>query len=225
VYGEVEALPRPVREDVEPHPSRGYGKAKWRAEQAVWAAGTGGMPIVIVRPVSVYGPGNVKLLGSAVLDVAIERFAGSRRLLVPAPPVEQRLVHIDDVVSACLHLAVHDEATGRAFNVVYPEYPNSHQVAGILAGELGLVTEPSDDPDCGPDYPWRQSVRRAMLAEGMEPHILLTEERFRFMRKANRNNRLSIDALVGTGFRFGSAGLAAGIASTVAWYLDHGWII
>jgi len=225
VYGEAEALPLPVREDVEPHPSRGYGKAKWRAEQAVWAAGAEGMPIVVVRPVSVYGPGNVKLLASAILDVAIERFAGSRRLLVPAEPIEQRLVHIDDVVRACLHLAVHDGAVGRAFNVVFPEYPTSHQVADIVAGELGLVTELSDDPDCGPDYPWRQAVRNAMLAEGMEPPILLTEERFRFMRKANRNNRLSVDALLGTGFEFADLGLAAGIAATVAWYQDNLWII
>ncbi|MEA2669419.1 MAG: GDP-mannose 4,6 dehydratase, partial [Chloroflexota bacterium] len=37
VYGEAEQLPLPVREDVECHPSRGYGKAKWGAEQQVWA--------------------------------------------------------------------------------------------------------------------------------------------------------------------------------------------
>ena len=80
------------------------------------------------------------------------------------------------------------------------------------------MTELSDDPDCGPDYPWRQSVRKAMLAEGMEPHILLTEERFRFMRKANRNNRLSVDALLGTGFQFADAGLAAR-------YRRHGGVV
>ncbi|MDP9073037.1 MAG: NAD(P)-dependent oxidoreductase, partial [Actinomycetota bacterium] len=225
VYGEEEALPLPVREDTEPHPSRGYGKAKWRAEQLVWAAGAAGLPVVVMRPVSVYGPGNVKLLGSAVLDVAIERFAGSRRLLIPAEPIEQRLVHIDDVVAACLHLAVHDRAVGRAFNVVFPEYPSSHQVAGILATALGLEAALSDDPECGPDYPWRQAVHRTMLAEGMAPDILLTRERFRFMRKANRNNRLSVDALLGTGFEFSDRGLEEGIRSTVAWYLDHGWII
>jgi hypothetical protein len=32
-----------------------------------------------------------------------------------------------------------------------------------------------------------------MLAEGMTDDIYFTEKRFRFMRKANRNNRLSID--------------------------------
>ena len=40
------------------------------------------------------------------------------------------------MVRACLHLAVHGDAVGRAFNVVFPEYPTSHQVADIVAGEL-----------------------------------------------------------------------------------------
>jgi nucleoside-diphosphate-sugar epimerase len=225
VYGEETPLPSPVREDVEPHPSRGYGKAKWRTEQAVWAAADAGLDAVVVRPVSVYGPGNIKLLASAALDVAIERFADRVPVLVPSPPVEQRLVHIDDVVRACLHLAVHDGAAGHAYNVVFPSYPSSHTVAGILAGELGVATEPNDDPDCGPTYEEREAVRAEMLAAGMRPDILLTEERFRFLRKANPNNRLSIDALLGTGFRFTDESLEVGIRRTVAWYLDHQWIL
>ena len=40
-------LPLPVREDVEPNASRGYGKAKWGAEQEVWARSRDGMPVVV----------------------------------------------------------------------------------------------------------------------------------------------------------------------------------
>lgn len=225
IYGEETPLPSPVREDVEPHPSRAYGKAKWQTEQAVWAAADAGLDAVVLRPVSVYGPGNIKLLASAALDVAIERFADGGPVLVPVPPVEQRLVHIDDVVRACLHLAVHEQAAGHAYNVVYPSYPSSHRVAEILAEELGVVTELSDDPDCGPPYEARAAVRSEMLAAGMRPDILLTQERFRFLRKANPNNRLSIDALLGTGFGFEDDGLEDGIRRTVAWYLNHQWIL
>ena len=136
VYGEEEQLALPVSEDTEPRPSRAYGKAKWQAEQAIWSASEAGLAVVVLRPVSVYGPGNVKLLGSAILDAAIERFAGRRSLEVHAEPVEVRLVHIDDVVGAALHLAVHDGAVGRAFNVVFPQYPTSHRIAEIVAGAL-----------------------------------------------------------------------------------------
>jgi nucleoside-diphosphate-sugar epimerase len=225
VYGEEVALPTPVSEEVGPQPSRAYGKAKWAAEQAMWEADEAGLPVVVMRPVSVYGPGNVKLLASAVLDAAIERFAGEKTLFVPSEPVEQRLVHISDVVRATMHLAVHPWSPGAAYNVVFPSYPTSHQIAEILADQLSMETELSDDPGCGLSYPARASTRDQMLAAGMEPDILLTEERFRFMRKANPNNRLSTDALLSTGFQFDDGDLETGIRATVAWYLEHRWIV
>jgi nucleoside-diphosphate-sugar epimerase len=45
------------------------------------------------------------------------------------------------------------------------------------------------------------------------------------MRKANRNNRLSIDALRATGFEPRETDLAAGIGRTIAWYREHRWIL
>lgn len=225
VYGEEEQLPSPVSEDVEPHPSRGYGKAKWRTEQVVQAAGRGGLPVVVLRPVSVYGPGNIKLLASAILDVAVEAFAGHNIIPVPAEPVEQRLVHIDDLLHATLHVASAEEAVGRAFNVVDAYYPTSHEIARILAGHFGVEVELAADPDAGPSHEERQKAHATMVEQGMEPQILLTQERFRFMRKANRNNRLTIDALLSTGFEFQHTDLESDIGDTIAWYRDHRWIL
>jgi nucleoside-diphosphate-sugar epimerase len=225
VYGEEEQLPLPVREDVEPHPSRGYGKAKLGAEQAVWAAGDKGLPVVVLRPVSVYGPGAVKLLASAVLDVAIEHRAGLERLAVHSDPTEQRMVHLDDVLGATLHLAEHDDAVGRAFNVTSGVYPTSHEVAEALAEQFGMERELSDDVDCGLPHERRAEIREQMLADGMTEDIVFTEERFRFMRKTNRNNRVSIDALLGTGFEVKETDVPASIARTVDWYREHRWIL
>jgi nucleoside-diphosphate-sugar epimerase len=225
IYGEEVQLPLPVREDVEPHPSRSYGKAKWAAEEAVWKAGDDGVAVTVLRPVSVYGPGAIKLVGSAVLDVAIERFAGRDRLAVPTPAIEQRLLHVDDLVRTCIHLAGHEAAVGRAFNVVSDVYPSSHEIAAMLAGQFDLDVELSDDPDCGLGYDERRDTRERMLAEGMRDDILLTKERFRFMRKSNRNNRLSIDALLGTGFEFGEDDLESSIERNVAWYREHKWVL
>jgi dihydroflavonol-4-reductase len=225
VYGEEEQLPSPVAEDVAPHPSRGYGKAKWRTEQVVQEAGRGGLPVVVLRPVSVYGPGNFKLLASAILDVAVEAFAGATSVAVPPKPVEQRLVHIDDLLRATVHVAEADDAMGRAFNVVDARYPTSHEVAHILAGHFGVDVELADDPEAGPGFEERQKTHATMVEQGMEPEILLTPERFRFMRKANLNNRLSIDALRSTGFEFQHTDLEADIGDTITWYREHRWII
>ena len=59
----------------------------------------------------------------------------------------------------------------------------------------------------------------------MTDDILFTKERFRFMRKSNRNNQLAIDALLGTGFELRNTDTAEGIRSTVAWYREHGWVL
>jgi nucleoside-diphosphate-sugar epimerase len=225
VYGEEVELPSPVPEDVEPHPSRGYGKAKWGAEQVVWRASEDGMPVVVLRPVSVHGPGATKLLASAILDVAIERFAGHDRLPVPREAIEQRLLHVDDLVGASLHLMNHEDAVGRAFNVVSGVYPSSHEVAGMLAEAFGMTVELDDDPDGGPSYDERKQTWDRMRDQGMRDDILLTKERFRFMRKANRNNQLSIDALLSTGFELQHADLAEEIPADIAWYREHRWIV
>ena len=226
VYGEEVQLPVPLLESVEPHPSRGYGKTKFEAEQVFWRYGDKGVPALVLRPVSTYGPGNVKLLGSAVLDVAIERFAGLDTLMVPPDPVEQRLVHVDDLVAATLHLIDHDDAVGRTFNVDSGQYPTSHEIGRILAGEFGMDMELChDDAHCGPSHEERTKTRERMLEEGMKDEILFTEERLRFMRKQNRNNRLSIDALLGTGFELQETDLESSIARTIDWYRRERWVL
>ena len=225
VYGEEVKLPSPVPEDVERHPSRGYGKAKDGAERVVEEYAAAGVPTVVVRPVTVYGPGNVKLLASAILDVAVDRFAGLKSIAVHETPIEQRLVHVDDVVAASIHLATADAAVGRAFNIVLPQYPSSHQVAGVVADAFGLPIELVDDPDAGLPYDTRLEAHGRMVEAGMEPHILLSKERFRFLRKANRNNRLSVEALLGTGFEFGQTDLPTSINATIDWYRAHHWVL
>ncbi len=225
VYGEEVQLPSPVPEDVGRHPSRGYGKAKEAAERVVEEYAASGTPTVVVRPVTVYGPGNVKLLASAILDVAIERFAGVDRVAVHETPIEQRLVHVDDVVAASIHLATADDAVGRAFNVVLPQYPSSHEVATMVADAFALPIELVADADAGLSYDARADAHGRMVDAGMEPRILLSKERFRFLRKANRNNRLSVDALLATGFEFTQTDLPTSIAQTVTWYRDHHWVL
>ncbi len=59
----------------------------------------------------------------------------------------------------------------------------------------------------------------------MKDEIILSKERFRFMRKENRNNRLSLDALLGTGFELRHTDLRQEAAADLAWYSEHRWIL
>lgn len=224
VYGEEEPLPQPILETVTPHPSRGYGRTKWLAEEAVARWSASGGEAIVVRPVSMYGPGNVKLVASLILDAAIERFAGGTALVVPAADIELRLVDVVDAVDAIVHVAGSDGAWGGVYNIS-ALYPSSHELAGLVAAELGLTVEPSTSSDTWRDGAERAGIRDRMLAAGMRGDILLTPRRMHFLHRANRNNRLSIDALVAAGFTPRRTDLAAGIANTVAWYVDNGWII
>ncbi|MDQ4089676.1 MAG: NAD(P)-dependent oxidoreductase [Actinomycetota bacterium] len=221
IYGEEKQLPLPVREDVEPNASRGYGKAKWGAEQEVWARTREGMPVVVLRPVTVYGPGATKLMASAILDTAIERAAGLPRLAVAEEPMEQRLLHVDDLIAATIHLAGSPGAVGRAFNLVDGIYPSSHDVAGVLADCFGMEVEVGGE---GLDEDRRRKVHDHLVEQGMEPAILFTPDRLRLMTKTNRNNRLSTEAIESTGFRFTRTDFAAAVADNVDWYRSKGWL-
>lgn len=224
VYGKKVPLPQPIREDVDAHPDGGYGESKWLAEQVGWRFADKGLPVSVLRPVTVYGPGAIKLLASTTLDAAIERYAGLEQFVVAREPVELRMVHIDDVVAALRHLATEDACVGRAFNVS-GGYPSSHEVAEVVADELGLELVYDDDPDAGLSHEERAEVRERMLAEGMRDDILLQPERVRFLKKANPNNRLSMEALRSTGFKLQVTDLPASIRQTVRWYADHRWIL
>lgn len=225
VYGEEVQLPSPVREDVELHPSRGYGKAKAGAEEAVRTAGGQGLDVVVLRPVTVYGPGAVKLVASVILDVAVERHAGFPDVPVFSEPIEQRLLHIDDLLGATLHVLTADGVGGRAFNVASGTYPSSHDVARAVAAQFDLPVRFDDDPDCGPDHETRSAAHARMLEAGMADHILLSPQRFRFLRKSNRNNRVSIEALESSGFKVRETDLDDAIARSVAWYRAERWIL
>lgn len=225
VYGKKVALAQPITEDAKAHPDPGYGQTKWEAEQVAWRYADKGVAVTILRPVSVYGPGAIKLLASTTLDAAIERFAGLAAFVVDRQPVELRMVHIDDVVAALMHLATNQAVVGRAFNLSAETYPTSHEVAEAVAEAVGIDLEFSDDPDAGLSYDERAAVRERMLAAGMQGDILLQPQRIRFLKKTNRNNRLSLDALASTGFRLGVTDLPASIRASVRWYRDHRWIL
>lgn len=225
VYGKQVALPQPVVEDAQCHPGAGYAASKWQAEQVAWRFAEQGLDVCVVRPSTIFGPGAVKLVASTILDAAIERWVGLETFVVPSEPVEMRLVHVDDVVAACLHLMSQDGVARRAFNVDSGVYPPSHEIAAAVAGAVGLELALTDEPAPGLAHEERQETRNRMLEAGMKPDIILPKERIRYLNKANRNNQVSLAALAATGLTPHVSNIPAAVEASVAWYTERAWII
>jgi nucleoside-diphosphate-sugar epimerase len=211
---------------VEPQPSRGYGKSKRLAEQVVAQWVQRGVPVVTFRPVTVYGPRNIKLLASSILDVAIERYAGRKVIDVCQQPINMRLLHISDLVEALLYHIDRSASAGQVYNISSGVYPTSREIVSIITDKLGIGMALRETPECGMSYEQREETRARMIEErGLKTDIIFTKQRFRFLNKANKNNDLSIQKLIDSGFTPRMADTRQGISEAIDWYLENGWIV
>ena len=109
VYGRA---PAPTAEDAPKKPVGAYPESKWAAEQAVWRHAEAGLPVVVLRPCPIYGPGDRRVTR------ALERLG--RLKVLPLPGGGRRLadlVYVSDVADAALAAATAPAAVGRAYNV------------------------------------------------------------------------------------------------------------
>ncbi len=105
--GPALSLDRPIDETTMPAPIEAYGQSKLDAESLVRAAAD--LEPVIVRPVSVYGPGDRDF--STV-------FALARRGIAVHPANREQwisIIHVRDLVEGILHAATHPQAAGRTY--------------------------------------------------------------------------------------------------------------
>lgn len=109
-------------EGEQPKPRHARGERMLAAEQAVQAAGF--ECVMIVRPSGLYGP-----------DRHPGRFLAGKTLEGGALAVN--LVHLDDVVAACL-LLLERGKDGDAYNLSAPVHPRREQFYPFAARQLGL---------------------------------------------------------------------------------------
>lgn len=125
VYGPYRGVP--FVEDAPREPQDDYGRSKRDGEDVVWRRIAAGLPAVVLRPCTVYGPGCTDGAGKAF----------SRPTSLGAIPGDgkQRLsnVRVEDVAGAALHLSLQEDAIGRAFNVADESHPSLEEALGLAA--------------------------------------------------------------------------------------------
>ena len=119
----VEGAPRRPQDD--------YGRSKRDGEDVVWSRVRDGLPAIVLRPCTVYGPGCTDGAGKVFSrPTSLGAIPGSGR---------QRLanVRVEDVAAAAEHLAQRAEAIGQAFNLADDSRPTIAEALALAAAAFG----------------------------------------------------------------------------------------
>jgi len=131
VYGPYQG--RPFSEDSPRRPADDYGRSKRDGEEVVWRRVREGLPALIARPCTVYGPRCTDGAGKAF----------SRRTSIAAIPGHGRQllsnVRAEDVAAALEHLSLlEDEAVvGQAYNIADDSHPTVEEALTLAAESFG----------------------------------------------------------------------------------------
>ncbi len=121
----------PAAEDAPFAPTNPYEQTKLAGEiLALKAHQEEGLPVSVIRPGLVYGPGDLHLLGffRAIQKGRFRVIAGGKTCLHP--------VYIDDMVSALLLCAASEQTTGRVYTIAGGQIVTMRQLATAIARSM-----------------------------------------------------------------------------------------
>ena len=208
--GPAEAADRPVDEDAEPHPLSHYGKSKLEGERLVRASRP---DAVIVRPPVVYGPRDTdvfQMLKLVAKGWSLQISGGERCFSA---------IYVGDLAAELVSLAVSQAGAGRAYYLAH-EQPVSWSglaacAARIMGVKLRVVRIPPalalEVGTCAEKWAWITGkpgiVSREKIAEGLCQAWTCDTGRAR----------------AELGFA-AATDLEHGLAQTLAWYKEAGWL-
>lgn len=209
VHGHVRQTP--ATENAPYAPGDVYQETKVAAEQACREQiDRGGMEIVIARPASVYGPGDLRMLKMFRML--------SRRLFLQAGPARENFhaVYIDDLVDGFLRLIDTPGIGGQTFILGGPGYLPLADYIATAAKAVGAPPPWLRIP-YGPLYALSAVAETACRPFGIEPP--LHRRRVRFFRNNRAFDIGKARDLLGYAPR---VDLAEGMQRTVRWYREQG---
>jgi len=171
-----------------------------------------GVPVSVVRPGAIYGPGETRLLK---LFRAIAR---GRYAIVGSGRTFYHPVYIDDLVKGYLLALDRDQAVGEAFLICGPSYVSQQDLAALVAKHTGGRVLPIRIP--ARPIQWAGDLVEAICVPlGIEPPLYRRRVDFFTKSRAFDISRARTEL----GFA-PKVGLGDGIQRTLAWYREHGWL-
>lgn len=211
VHGNVRSIP--ANEETPFNPGDRYQETKLLAEKEVWEFyRQTKLPITVIRPISMYGPGDQRMLKLFRL-IKKGRFVmigNGEALFQPA--------YIDDVVQGFLLCLRNDKAIGEVFIIGGEEYLPLKDLVRVIATELH-VAPPKIHIPLTPVLALASLCEWLCAPFGIEPP--LHRRRVSFFQN---NRAFSVEkAKRLLGYK-PQVSLRDGIRKTIQWYREHGWL-
>ncbi len=211
VHGDVEHPP--ANEDAPLKPGDVYQETKLEGEVMAREAGARlGIEVTIARPTGIYGPGDRRLL-KLFRGVARGRFP-----LLGSGLIYYHLTYIDDLIEGFRLCGEQEGAAGRTYILAGAEVTTLNDLVALVADVAG-VNPPRRHWPVWPVWIAGAMCEALSAPFGIEPPLyrrrvdFYTKSRAFDITRARRD--LGYDPRVT---------LRDGIARTLSWYREHGWI-
>jgi nucleoside-diphosphate-sugar epimerase len=190
-----------------------YQETKAEAERlALDLGGRRGLPVAVVRPGAIYGPGERRLL-KLFRAIARRRYA-----VVGDGRAFYHPVFIDDLVAGFLLAMERPEAVGQSFIIAGARYVSQADLAALIARHTAGRVLPFRVPAA--PLRWAGALCEALFVPlGLEPP--LHRRRVDFWTKSRAFSIDKARRLLGYDPK---VDLEEGIARTAAWYRQAGWL-
>jgi nucleoside-diphosphate-sugar epimerase len=204
-------MDKPALESDAPNPVSDYGKSKLAGEREVQNACK--PEHVILRPPAVYGPRDTAFLPlfKAIKAHVSPRFGGGEMAL--------SLVFVKDLAEAVETCLVHPAAPGKVFNVASPEIATARLLADEIASQMKTWTLPLPLPTAAL---WPLCVLQETASRLTGKPAVLSRQKYAELRAPGwvcdpERMRRDLGFVCATG-------LKNGIAETLDWYRQQGWL-
>jgi nucleoside-diphosphate-sugar epimerase len=135
--------PGPIREDAPFAPVVPYGSAKAAATLLVRQAATMGRPVVMLRPFTIYGPGEPEV---RLVPTAMRAALGGIPMRLTAATSARDLVFVEDVVDAFVLASTTEGIEGELINVATGRATTTADVVRMVEHVVGRAITIAADP-------------------------------------------------------------------------------
>jgi nucleoside-diphosphate-sugar epimerase len=200
-----------------------YSISKWEQEKMMWQwHRQRDLPLTVVRPAPIYGPGSSYGHGGIILTIALG--------LLPAIPADAEnyittSVHVADIAGFAVWAADQPQTLGEDYNIVDNSIISYHEFLHYIALLCGQ--ELRDLPFIKMDQLAPLMVKAAKTWRWLEKNLSIPRVRVFEIQSATYmsssywlSNRKSLEA----GYDYRYPDVKEGLKDTVAWFREMGWL-